>query len=129
MHLLGKLPTHYTEQLYVKRDLVGYMNTALYFSVVESLYPIRREIVLVLVKISLMLFFVMLSMWTKNVYKNESIVSDIFNVAGQLAIPFIPAALQFLSSQGQFGRKSEAQQKIDIVHAVVAYAQKKSDSL
>ena len=129
VHLLGNSPTRYDEILYVKQDLVGYVNTELYFSVVENTQPIRRQVVLVIVKISLMLFFVILSMWTKNVYKNESIVSDIFNVAGQMAIPFIPAVLQFLSSQGQFGQKAEAQHKIDIVHAVVLYVQKKSDSL
>ena len=129
VQLIGNGPHQYTEQLYQHRDLVGYMSTRLYFSIAESIQPIRRQIPLVFLKLFFMLFFIGLSMWTKNVYKNESIVSDIFSVAEKMAIPFIPAALQWFSSQGHFGRRGEAQQKIDIVHAVVEYAQKQSDSI
>ena len=129
VQLIGNQPTQYRENIYVHRDLVNYMSTRLYFSIAESVRPIRRQVPLVFVKLLLMLFFIGLSMWTKNVYKNENIVSDVFSVAEKMAMLFIPAVLEWFSSQGQFGWGNEAQQRIDIVHAVVDYAQRQSDSI
>ena len=129
VQLIGNQLVQYRETLYLHRDLVNYVSTGLYFSIAESVQPIRRQVPLVFVKLFLMLFFIGLSLWTKNVYKNESIVSDIFSVAEKMAVLFIPAVLEWFSSQGQFGRGSEAQQRIDIVHALLDYAQKQSDSI
>ena len=129
VQFIGNQSLHYREKIYLHRELVSYMSTDLYFSIAESVRPIRRQVPLVFIKLFLMLFFIGLSLWTKNVYKNESIVSDIFSVAEKAAVLFIPAVLEWFSSQGQFGRGNEAQQRIDIVHAVVEYAQKQSDSL
>ena len=67
VQLIGNQPTQYRENLYVHRDLVNYMSTRLYFSIAENVRPIRRQVPLVFVKLLLMLFFIGLSMWTKNV--------------------------------------------------------------
>ena len=129
IQLLGVPPFNFQEQIYHKEAFTSYMNSKIYFSIVETLQPIRRQMLLLFIKLFLMIFFIIISMWVKNVYKNESKVSDIFTMAGNMAVYFIPTALQFLSSQGQFGRKTDAQQKIGIVNAVVDYIQMQSDAL
>lgn len=126
---LVNVPRQFREQVYFKNEFVSFMNCRLYFSIVETILPIRRQVLLVFVKLFLMVFFIIISMWVKNVYKHENKVSDILSMAGNMAVYFIPTALQFLSSQGQFGRKNDAQQKIDIVAAIVNYIRMKSNTI
>ena len=125
VYLIDSGPSHYRKGLYQYRYSVNHLNTRFYFSIVESVRPIRRQVFLAIVKVLLMLFFIMLTMWTKNVYKNEGIVSDVFSVAQNMAILFIPAVLEWFSGQRN---TNKAQQKIDIMHAIVDYAQKELTS-
>ena len=129
VQLLGITPIKFREQLYLREEFVSYISSKMYFFVVEKLQPIRRQVLLLFVKLFLMIFFVSLSLWVKNVYKKENQVSDIFTMAGNMAVYFIPTALQWLSSQGQFGRRNDAQQKIEIVTAITDYMQMQSNAL
>ena len=124
VELVGIAPAQFSKQLYVEDDFVCYISSGLYFHIVERIQPVHRQVLFVFVKLFLMLFFINISMWVKNVYKQESMVWDIFLVAGDLAVYFIPTALQILSSQRQFGGKNDAQQKTDIVAAVMDYVEK-----
>ena len=129
VYLKGIAPSQFREQLYLKEEFVSYMNSNMYFSIVECLQPVRRQLLLLFIKLGLMVFFVILSMYVKNVYQNESKVSDIFSMAGNMAVYFIPTVLQFLSSQSQFGRKMDAQQKVDIATKIVDYIHEKSKTV
>ena len=129
VYLKGIAPSQFREQLYINEEFVSYMNSEMYFSIVESLQPIRRQVLLLFVKLLIMIFFIGLSMWVKNVYKSESKVSDIFEMAGNVAVYFIPTVLQFLSSQSQFGRKMDAQQRVDIATKIVDYIHEKSKAI
>lgn len=129
VQLLGITPIRFREQLYLKKEFVSYISSNMYFFIVEKFQPIRRQVLLLFVKLFLMVFFIIISMWMKNVYKQENQVSDIFTLAGNMAVYFIPTALQWLSSQGQFGRRNDAQQRIEIVTAITDYIQMQSNAL
>lgn len=125
----GKPPSQFSERLYVNEHFISYINSKLYFSIVENLQPIRRQVLLLVIKLFLMVFFVIVSMWVKNVYKNENQVSDIFSLAGNMAVYFVPSALQFLSSQSQFGRRMDTQQRMEVVAAIMDYVQVQSSKI
>ena len=129
VHTRERLRGHTYEKLYHKEQFVSYMHTGIYFSIVESLQPIRRQVLLLVVKLLLMLFFIVVAMWVKNVFKNETNVSDIFSLAGNMAVYFIPTVLQFLSNRSQFGRKTEAQQKVEVASAIVHFIRLRSDEM
>ena len=76
-----------------------------------------------------MVFFIMVAMWVKNVYKSESKVSDIFSLAGDVGVYFIPSALQFLSYRSHLGRKAETQQKIEVADEIVTFIEQQSDEI
>lgn len=125
----GVPPSQFSQKLYLKEEFVSYMNSEMYFFIVERIQPIRRQILLLVVKLFLMIFFIIVSMSVKNVYKTESKVEDIFNVASSMAVYFVPTALQLCSGQSQFGRRTDAQQRIDIVSAIVKYIQIQSNRI
>ena len=125
----GVPPSQFSQKLYLKEEYVNYMNSRMYFFIVESIQPIRRQVLLLVVKLFLMVFFIVVSMSVKNVYKTESKVEDIFNVASSMAVYFVPAALQLCSGQSQFGRRTDAQQRIDIVSAIVKYIKIQSNRI
>ena len=115
--------------LYYKEGFVSYVHTKLYFHIVECLQPIRRQVLFLAVKILGMVFFIMVAMWVKNVYKSESKVSDIFSLAGDVGVYFIPSALQFLSYRSHLGRKAETQQKIEVADEIVDFIEQQSRML
>lgn len=115
--------------LYYKEGFVSYVHTKLYFYIVECLQPVRRQVLFLAVKILGMVFFIMVAMWVKNVYKSESKVSDIFSLAGDVGVYFIPSALQFLSYRSHLGRKAETQQKIEVADEIVTFIEQQSDEI
>ena len=93
----------------------------MYFSVLEAINPVRRQVLFLLFKVTTMLFFVMLVYWVKNVYHVKENVSDIFSVADSFAVLFIPGLLQLLADKGTFGKRAEEILSRQVHHAVVEY--------
>ena len=117
------------KKLYCKDEFVSHIRKGLFFSIAESLQPIRRQVLLFIVKTILMVFFIVVSMWVKNVYKSESQVSDIFSFASSVAVSFIPSILQVLSYRSHFGRSAEVEQQLEVADAIVDYVKQQSDLL
>ena len=98
-----------------------YISKEMYFSVLEAINPVRRQILLLLVKVAAMLFFVMLVYWVKNVYHVEENLSELFFVADSLAVFFIPGLLQLLADKGTFGKRAEEILTGQVHRAIVEY--------
>ena len=93
----------------------------LYNHIVEQYQPLRRQIMLVLIKMFLTLYFIGIAMWIKNVFHIERKVTDIFALATQFAIFFLPSLLEFLSYRGKFGKNAEAVRKKEIYSVILNY--------
>ena len=98
-----------------------FVSKHLYFALVEKLRPVRRQVLFLLVKLLLMLFFIFVAMWVKNVYHLESKVGNIFTLVNTIAIFLVPSALQFLAYKSHFGKKSEELLKREIHSSLMEY--------
>ena len=114
------------KKLYCEDGFVSYINTKLYSCVVETLQPVPRHVLFFVVKVLGMIFFIGVAMWVKNVYHQENEVSDIFSLAGDVGIYFVPTALQFLSYRRQMGSKAEVHQKLEVADTVVDFIKEQS---
>ena len=56
-------------------------------------------------------------------------MSDIFSLAGDVGIYFVPTALQFLSFCRQMGSKGEVHQKLEVADTVVDFIKELSSLL
>lgn len=93
----------------------------LYNHIVEQYQPLRRQVILVLVKMFLTVYFIGIAMWIKNVFHIERKVTDIFALASQFAVFFLPSLLEFLSYRGKFGKNAELVRKKEIYFVILNY--------
>ena len=101
----------------------------MYFAIVENIRPIRRQVAFLLIKATLAIYFIGISMWIKNVFHFEKKVSDIFALASKFAIFFLPSLLEFLAYRGHFGRKTEIVLKKEVFSSILEHIQDLSDKL
>ena len=126
IHLVALSSKTLHKKFYCEDGFVSYINTKLYSYVVETLQPVARHVLFFLVKVLGMIFFIGVAMWVKNVYKQENEVSDIFSLAGDVGIYFVPTALQFLSFRRKMGSKAEVYQKLEVADTVVDFIKEQS---
>ena len=121
LHKIGEPANSVFKRLVSKDSITSYISKEVYFSVVNWQLPIRRQVVFLILKATLAVAFILLAMMVKNVYHLEKDMGDIFGVASQIAVSFLPTALQFLVYKNKFGHKSEMIQKRDSIESLVAY--------
>lgn len=106
----------------VKNDgITTYVSKDMYFSVLEAANPIRRQVLFLVVKMTAMLFFVVMVLWVKNVYHLEQNMSDLSSLVDSLAVFFIPGLLQLLADKGKFGKRPEEVLAREVHYAIVDY--------
>ena len=109
------------ERILSDDSFTSYVSKDLYFAVVEHQLPIRRQVFFIFLKTLLTITYVLLAMMVKNVYHLENKVTDIFALASEIAIYFLPAFLQSLAYSNTFGRKSDIIQKKETLESMIEY--------
>jgi hypothetical protein len=102
-------------------DNITYLSRDLFDACIESCDPVRRQVCYIVVIAVLMLFYILIAMWVKNVFHKEKEVSSIFIIAQTTATYFIPNLLQFLAHRSHF-IKNDALVKQSVRKAIVEYA-------
>ena len=111
-----------TDHILFKNDTITkFINLKMYEEVVEDYRPIRRRVFFIVVKIILMLAYGLVAFWIKNVFHLEDKVGNIFNLISNVAIAFVPGALQFLAYKSHFGKRKSDILKRQIYQAMVHY--------
>lgn len=106
-----------------------YISTKVYFSIVESVRPIRRQVVLVLLKIMVIIFFVVVASWVKNVYHLQENMSGIFSTIDSVVVFFIPGLLHLLVNKGRFGKRPKEVLAREVHHAIMEYIRRLSHNV
>ena len=95
--------------------IMTYINTDMYFAVVDRCQPVRRQVLFILIKIIAMVFYIWLD---KNVFHLEEKVGAIINLISSVAVYFVPAFLQYIAHQKNFGKKMTAVLKQNVYKAI-----------
>lgn len=89
--------------------------------IVEQYQPLKRQIILIVIKLLLTIYFIGIAMWIKNVFHIERKVKDIFSLASHFAVIFLPSLIEFLSYRGKFGKNAEILRKREVYSVTVGY--------
>ena len=90
----------------------------LFDDVAETCKPIRRQIFLIFLKITAMVFYAFVALWVKNTHHLEGSVSIIFKLIADVAIAFVPNLLQFLTYKSHFGKRTDQVLKLNTFNAL-----------
>ena len=91
---------------------------------VDPCDPLRRKMIFIFVEVFLMTFYLLIAIWTKNVFHKEKEVSNIFAIAQTIGTYFVPNFLQFLAHKSHFGKKDDVLLSQRVHDAIVTYVAK-----
>ena len=78
----------------------------------------------IFVEVFLMTFYLLIAIWTKNVFHKEKEVSTIFTIAETIGMSFVPSLLQFLAHKSHFEKKDDVLLSQCVRDAIVIYVAK-----
>ena len=107
------------------RDHFGtYLSRTLLYFCIEVCDPLRRKIMFILMEVFLMIFYLVIALWMKNVFHKENEVSSIFSAAQNIGVTFVPNLLQFVAHKSHFEKKDEVFLSHRVHDAIVTYVAK-----
>lgn len=102
-------------------DEISYLSRHLFDACIEACDPLRRHVGFHLLIAFLMVFYITIALWVKNIYHKEVEVSSILTIAQSTTTYVIPNLLQFLAHKSHFN-KYDALRKHCVSKAIVEYA-------
>ena len=75
-------------------------------------------------EVFLMIFYLVIALWMKNVFHKENEVSSIFSAAQNIGVTFVPNLLQFVAHKSHFEKKDEVFLSHRVHDAIVTYVAK-----
>ena len=112
-------------QVVLYRDhFATYLSRTLLDFCIEACDPLRRKMIFIFVEVFLMTFYLLIAIWTKNVFHKEKEVSNIFAIAQTIGTYFVPNFLQFLAHKSHFGKKDDVLLSQRVHDAIVTYVAK-----
>ncbi|XP_033106690.1 uncharacterized protein LOC117108689 isoform X2 [Anneissia japonica] len=104
-----------------------YLSRPLLDFCIEQYNPVMRQIFFIVVKVLVMTFYVSIALWIKNVFHKEKEMRNIFGVAQNIAMYFVPNLLQFLAHQRHQGKKDDVAIHRCVHKAVALYIKKEHE--
>ena len=101
-----------------------YLSRTLLDFCIEACDPLRKQMMFIFVEVFLMIFYVLIAMWIKNVFHKEEEVSTIFIIAETIGMSFVPSLLQFLAHKSHFEKKDDVLLSQRVHDAIVTYVAK-----
>ncbi|XP_044181877.1 uncharacterized protein LOC114965966 [Acropora millepora] len=101
-----------------------YLSRPLLDFCIEVCDPLRRQILFIFMEAVLIIFYVVVAMWMKNVFHKEAEVSFIFTIAETIGVTFFPNLLQFVAHKSHFEKKDKVFLSQRVHDAIVAYVAK-----
>lgn len=101
-----------------------YLSRSLLDFCIEECDPLRRQILFIIVEVFLVLFYILIAMYIKNVFNKEKDVSAIFTIAQTIGMSFIPNLLQFLAHRSHYEKKDDVLLSQRVHNAIVTYVAK-----
>ena len=101
-----------------------YLSRTLLDFCIEACDPLRRQMMFIFVEVFLMIFYLVIAMWIKNVFHKEKEVSTIFTIAQTIGMSFVPSLLQFVAHKSHFGKKDDVLLSQCAHDAIVIYVAK-----
>lgn len=116
---------HEPSTLILYHDYFGtYLLRGLLDFCIEICDPLRRQVLMVVVKLLLTAFYIGIAMWIKNVFHKEKDVSSIFNAAQGIAITFVPNLFEFAAHKSHLGKKDDVVFSRRVHDAIAQYVAK-----
>lgn len=108
-------------QLLLHDGITTYVNNNMYDYIIKQCKPLGRQILFIILKITVILFYSLVAVWVKNVYHLEDKVSGIFKLVENVAVYNLPNLLQFVSYKSKFGKKTDVVLRQEIYDSLVQY--------
>lgn len=78
----------------------------------------------ILMEAVLMIFYVVVALWIKNVFPNEDKNSLVLTIAETIGVSYVPNLLHFLAHKSHFGKKDDVLLSQRVHDAIVTYVPK-----
>ena len=101
-----------------------YLSRPLLDFCIEVCDPLRRQMMFILIEAVLIIFYVVIAMWMKNVFHKEDEVFFIFSIAQTIGVSYVPNLLQFVAHKSHFGKKDDFLLSHRVHDAIVTYVAK-----